>query len=146
MAVSGTLTSRLMIPQTKGDHSELRVASRLKRLGWSVLFPFSDNKKYDIVAENNGEYRRIQVKTGRYIGPSVKFHCYNSNSARSGNNMTEYTSTDIDGFAVYCDETCDMFWVPISDSNSKTMRINVDQDGADNPADEYGFDDAFRND
>ena len=40
-----------------------RVTSALFRLGYSVLAPLEDFAGYDLVAEKNGRFVRIQVKT-----------------------------------------------------------------------------------
>ena len=58
-----------------------RVIAGLLASGWNVLTPFEDNAGYDIVAEKDGTFNRIQVKScgaprlhlsGRR-GPSYKF-------------------------------------------------------------------------
>jgi len=58
-----------------------RVIAGLLASGWNVLTPFEDNAGYDIVAEKDGTFKRIQVKScgsprlhssGRR-GPSYKF-------------------------------------------------------------------------
>lgn len=129
--------------QQKGDHAELRVASRLKWHGWTVLEPFTDNKKYDLVAEDDGEFVRIQVKSARGDDGSVTFSCYGPNSSKSGNNRTDYTSDDIEGIAVYARHADDYFWVPVDDLNRHTMTVNLSDDTATNPASEYRFADRF---
>jgi len=129
--------------QVKGDHAELRVQSLLKRYGWHVLVPHSEANKYDVVAERDGEFVRIQVKSSVYDGTSVTFRCYSSNTDKSGNNRVDYTSNDIDGFAVYNAATDAAFWVPIAEANADKMAINMDCESAVNPANEYDFADRF---
>lgn len=129
--------------QVKGDHAELRVQSLLKRYRWNVLVPFSESQKYDIVAERNGEFVRIQVKSSVYDDTSVTFPCYCSNSSKSGNNRTDYTEADIEGFAVYNASIDTAFWVPVSEANKNTMAINMQEDSARNPVSEYQFADRF---
>ena len=46
-----------------------RVASALLRLGYSVLAPLEDFAGYDLVAEKNGRFVRIQVKTSEKRDP-----------------------------------------------------------------------------
>lgn len=132
-----------MNTQDKGDHAELRVASALKRCGWTVLMPYSESKKYDLVAERDGEFVRVQVKSSRWTGTSIKFPCYCSNSSKSGSNRTDYTREEIDGFGVYCDqyETC--FWIPVEESNRNSMSLNAYDVSAENPANEYLLRDRF---
>jgi hypothetical protein len=58
-----------------------RVIAGLLASGWSVLTPFEDNAGYDIVAEKDGAFKRIQVKScgaprlqnSGKRGPSYKF-------------------------------------------------------------------------
>jgi hypothetical protein len=58
-----------------------RVIAGLLASGWNVLTPFEDNAGYDIVAEKDGTFKRIQVKScgaprlqnSGKRGPSYKF-------------------------------------------------------------------------
>jgi hypothetical protein len=129
--------------QDKGDHAELRIASALKQLGWTVLFPYSESKQYDIVAEREQEFVRIQVKSSIHNGSSVVFPCYCSNSCKTGSNRTDYTSDDIDGFGVYNSEYDSCYWVPLEDANKNTMALNTENANPRNPASEYRFADRF---
>ena len=57
--------------KTKGTASELSVASKLVRLGFTVSWPLNQDA-YDLIAEKDGKLSRLQVKTasrnkgGRY--------------------------------------------------------------------------------
>lgn len=131
-----------MNQQHKGDHAELRIAAELKRYGWTVLVPHADNTLYDIVAERDGEFVRLQVKSSRFTGTSVVFNCYNSaNKGRS--NRTTYTDDDIDGFGVYCDVTDECYWVPVAERTESTCSLNVRDADAKRPANEYLFEHRF---
>lgn len=114
-----------MNTQDKGDHAELRIAAELKKHGWSVLFPYTESQQYDLVAEKD-EFVRIQVKSSNCIGGAVKFHCYCSNSSKSGNNETQYTEDDIDGIAVFNEDTGKCYWIPVSDINRYSMTLSED--------------------
>lgn len=129
--------------QQKGDHAELRIASRLKRFGWNVLVPYSESQPYDLVAERDGEFVRLQVKSSTFDGTSITFMCYCSNSSKSGQNRTDYTKDDADGIAVYNSAADVCLWVPISDTNKNTMSINVIDASARNPVNEYLFESRF---
>ena len=125
--------------QIKGDHAELRIASKAKSLGWTVLFPHSESKKYDMVLERDGEFVRTQVKSSIRKGQSIEFRCSTLKGGVGGLQRTFYTDDEIDGFAVYNDEVEQCFWVPIGDANEKKMAINLEDSSAKNPASEYRF-------
>jgi|JXWS01.1.fsa_nt_gb hypothetical protein len=131
--------------QIKGDHAELAVAAALKRYGWSVLMPYSEAQPYDLVAERGGDFVRVQVKSSTFDGTSIQFPCYCSNSSKSGNNRTDYTKDQIDGFAVYNGSfATDIFWVPVEQANKNTMNLNVTSETAKHPADDYLFSERFQ--
>lgn len=58
-----------------------RIVAGLLSTGWNVLTPFEDSSGYDLVAEKNGTFRKIQVKScglprlhkSGSRGPSYKF-------------------------------------------------------------------------
>jgi hypothetical protein len=114
---------------TKGDHAELRVMAAIRQCGWNVLDPFGDNLPYDLVAEWDDNFVKIQVKASQFDGSSIVFRCYNSNTSRSGSNRTSYTSDDVDGVAVYSDETETCYWIPVDELNVSKMHLNVDGSG-----------------
>lgn len=128
-----------MDSQIKGDLAELRVATELKKNGWDVLQPYSENQLYDIVAHRPGEFVKIQVKHGVLRGESVEFRCYSSNPS----GRIQYTPDDIDGFAVYSSEVDKLFWVPIAAANSTKMAINTQRSDAKNPERFFIFEDMF---
>lgn len=131
-----------MDSHTKGDHAELRVAAELKRCGWNVLVPYDENGPYDLVAERDGTFRRIQVKASTFNGTSIVFKCYNSQN-KSRNNKTVYTEDTIDGFGVYSNEIDECYWVPVEDATNTSAAINITDNDAKRPANEYRLGDRF---
>lgn len=116
-----------MDTQTKGDWAELRVASRLRRLGYTVLFPFTENQQYDLVVDNGTEFIRVQVKYAKLRdNGSVKVKCYGTNSSKTGNNSTFYTEHQIDGVAAYCGDLDQSFWIPIAKMNKYNITLSED--------------------
>ena len=128
--------------QHKGDYSELRVAGALMRLGWQVSFPYMEEGQYDLVAEKDGEFIRVQVKSSVYRDGGINFSCYNSQSAKGSGSATHYTSDDIEGIAVYNHTTSQCYWVPIDAANKWKMRLN-EEEGSKNPASEYILEEQF---
>lgn len=110
--------------QQKGDLAELCVAAKLKEYGYTVLFPFTENQSYDLVADTGDEMLRVQVKYASEKDGRVKVTCYGPNSSKTGNNKTFYTPDDIDGIAAYCRDTGNFYWVPVDDINRYTITLS----------------------
>ncbi len=86
-----------MHKKTKGSIAELAVAAHLMSDGWRVLLPYGENTRYDLVAEKDGKFMRVQVK---YVTPkNGKLYV----NCRSSNNWSvlPYTAQEIDLIAVY---------------------------------------------
>jgi Holliday junction resolvase-like predicted endonuclease len=108
-----------MHKKTKGSIAEMMVASRLMEKGWKILFPFGENSRYDLVAEKEGKFVRVQVK---YVTPkngALDVGC------KSSNNWTvdKYTADQIDFIAVYNSENKDVYFVPSSKFNSSSIKL-----------------------
>lgn len=113
--------------QIKGDMAELRVAAAIRKLDYTVLFPFTESQRYDIAVDTGDDFVRVQVKfTQMNDNGKVKVSCYGPNSSKSGNNATFYTEDDIDGIAAFCDTTTEVYWVPISETNKYTITLSED--------------------
>ncbi len=51
--------------KTIGELSEAIIIAKLIEVGYSVLTPFGDNRRYDLVIEDaDGQFWRVQCKTG----------------------------------------------------------------------------------
>lgn len=113
-----------------GEASEARILSELKSLGYTVLTPFGDNAKYDLVYDDNG-FNRVQVKTGKLQDSGV----INFKTRTAGHNNTEgtyhkgYTSDDIDMFAVYCPQINSCYLVDIDDAPDSQMSLRLTPPG-----------------
>lgn len=115
-----------MNSQTKGDTAELRVAAELRSYGYTVLIPFSENEKYDLVVDTGDALKRVQVKHAPHVDGSIVVRCYTSNSSKTGNNRTIYKEEEIDGIAAYCTETNDYFWIPFDEMNKYSFTLSPD--------------------
>ncbi|MFH1389812.1 MAG: group I intron-associated PD-(D/E)XK endonuclease [Candidatus Margulisiibacteriota bacterium] len=54
------------ITKDKGNLAEIKVAAFLIEKGFKVLVPWGENNRYDLVAEKENKFLRIQVK---YVSP-----------------------------------------------------------------------------
>ena len=86
-----------MHKKTKGAIAEAAVATHLLSHGWNVLFPFGENHRYDLVAERNSRFIKIQVK---YVTPKnggLEVNCKSSNNW----SVNKYTARQVDFIAAY---------------------------------------------
>ena len=84
-----------------------RVASALFRLGYSVLAPLEDFAGYDLVAEKNGRFVRIQVKTSEK--KDLNRTRYGFMTAKGCNSKEVYKS-GVDAFVLWGMDD-DIFWL-----------------------------------
>jgi len=85
-----------------------RVAGALFRNGYSVLTPLEDFVGYDLVAEKNGRFTRIQVKTSSKTEIDKLYYRFIT-SAGNGSKKV-YTKDKIDLLVAWAMDE-DLFWV-----------------------------------
>ena len=111
-----------MHKKTKGSIAELAVATRLFREGWRVLLPYGENTRYDLVAERDGRFVRIQVK---YVTPkagALPVNCCSSNNW----SVSQYTPEEIDIIAVYNSQNERTYFVPVAQLPKGNMKLRLD--------------------
>ena len=115
-------------PQKRGQAAEAIVKSEFVSYGISVLVPAYDNESYDIVADIDDTFYRIQIKTAfeATTNGAVRFRTRSTRTKSSGYEREGYEGS-VDLFAVYapiCDET---YLVPIEDTSKTQMTIRYEQ-------------------
>lgn len=95
----------LQHPVKIGLRTEAVVIAELARLDIPVLMPFGHNHRYDLVAEVDSTFVRIQCKTGRLRGSGrIVFSTKSVRSNSAGAFCRDYAG-GADLFAVFCPET-----------------------------------------
>jgi uncharacterized protein YqfB (UPF0267 family) len=109
-----------------GDRGELLVAQELIERNWNVSFPFGDNARYDIIAEKDRHFCRIQVKSTENVtmtprhGPHYAFGLCHGKAVKD-----PYDKNSID-FFICCAIERKRFWVlPIEKVTFKTLKIFI---------------------
>ena len=99
-----------------------RVASALFRLGYSVLAPLEDFAGYDLVAEKNGRFVRIQVKTSeKRDGQKNRYGFMTSRGPKGKNSYKK----GVDVFVLYGSDE-DLFWIAKpKDCTSRNSKRNA---------------------
>lgn len=117
-----------MNSKTKGSISELRVAAKLLELGFTVLQPIGENSRYDLVAEKDNQFHRIQVKTGRLRNGCILFSTKSQNHTSAGVvAINQYTKNEIDFFAVYEPNSNRIYMVPVEEVTIGECTLRVDK-------------------
>lgn len=77
--------------------------------GKTVLLPFGENQRYDLVIEDKGRFLKVQCKTGRLHGDVVEFNSCSYHYGKAKNYRGE-----VDLFGVWCEDFRDRVWlVPV---------------------------------
>jgi hypothetical protein len=98
-----------------------RVAGALFRNGYSVLAPMEDFAGYDIVAEKNGKFIRIQVKTTSKTEGDKNY--YRFMTSGGCDSKIAYTKDKIDILVAWAMDE-DLFWVlKPSDCRGPTKKL-----------------------
>lgn len=90
--------------QQKGTLTELHCIMDLTAMGFRCLTPVDDSSKYDVVADVNGKFFRIQCKTASWvtdtIDEKVAFNIYTCCQTTNTRTTThyKYSKDDIDYF------------------------------------------------
>lgn len=112
-----------MNPKAIGEISEGVVLAHLLKSGKTVLLPFGNNARYDMVVDEEGVLVRAQVKTGRLANGIITFKTSSVNGF-TGKRTSYVGGADI--FLVYCPETEGVYRVPVADCGVSNMTLRVD--------------------
>ena len=111
----------------KGQLSEARTLYEFQKYGVPVCVPWGDNERYDLIAEFDGKFNRIQVKTANEEA-NGSIVCYTRSSTNHTTNkaLTTYEE-DVDYF-VFVNQTHDwLALVPMSEiGNQKSINLRID--------------------
>ena len=97
-----------------------RVTGALLRCGYSVLLPYEDFAGYDVVAEKDNKFFRIQVKTAQNVESGRTRYRF-STSTGNGFNTPKRAISGVDYVAMWA-MADDLFWlIPIAKCKSITF-------------------------
>jgi Holliday junction resolvase-like predicted endonuclease len=108
--------------KTKGYIAEMYVAARLIEDGWRVLHPIGENNRYDLVAERDEKFVRIQVKYATPKNGALEINCRSSNNW----SVLHYTAKEIDVIAVFNPKDKSIYYIPVSKINHSLFKLRVD--------------------
>lgn len=111
-----------MHKKTKGAIAEFYVCADLMKQGWRVLLPYGENNRYDVVAEKEGRFVRIQVKYTTPKNGKMYVNCQSSNNW----SVESYTSAQIDVIAAFNPRDHHVYYVPVGEICKTSMSLRLD--------------------
>ena len=140
-----------MNSKTKGNISEARALYEFQKYNIPVCIPWGDNERYDMIAEFNGKFNRIQIKTCNEEHDGA-IMCYTRSSTNNTTNKNYYTYEGQIDYFVFVNQTYDLIAiVPIEViGNQKTIRLRIrkplnNQKAKTKYFSDYSFDKLFTN-
>lgn len=112
-----------LTPNDIGERAQGVILAEVMKYGYTVLIPFGEGRRYDMVIEKDGQFSRLQCKTERYINGVIRFNACSVNWFNK--TRKPYTKAEIDYYAVYCEYVGKVYLVPVEDINGLdgTLRI-----------------------
>lgn len=115
-----------MNTKTIGTRTEAVVLAALVKLYPTVLIPFGDNSRYDLVFQDEkGSFLSVQCKTGRYKNGVIHFNGYSSTENRKNGVSKDYRG-DVDYFAVNCPGLPEVYLIPVIEVGTTKISIRVE--------------------
>ena len=100
----------MVSPKKIGEKSEGQVLAAFLRADKQVLTPFGDSARYDLVVDEDGDFIRVQAKTGKVKDGAIVFKTCSVDWY--GKTRRSYRG-EADVFAVYVQESDDLYIVPV---------------------------------
>jgi hypothetical protein len=107
-----------------GEISEAVVIAELVKSGKTVLLPFGDNKRYDLVVDDNGNFTRIQIKTAWVKNGCLTFNT--SSVSPFTNKRTDYKG-EADMFMVYSPDLDKVYCIPVNEAPTGSMMLRFEE-------------------
>jgi hypothetical protein len=103
-------------PKDIGDRTQLAVTFALREAGFTVLVPYGENTRYDLVIDDGEWLARVQCKTGRLFNGAVIWSTCSSygHHPNPKPRKLDYHG-EIEFFGVHCRETGAVYLVPMTD-------------------------------
>lgn len=114
-----------------GNITEMEVMLAFLKQGYNVLIPYGDCERYDFVADVNGNFLRIQVKTSHIDDENAKIIFSTASTHRADGKIIHhsYSKKDIDYFATSYNGT--IYLVPVEEATTraKSLRLSPTKNG-----------------
>ncbi|MBI1916577.1 MAG: hypothetical protein HYS12_17855 [Planctomycetes bacterium] len=111
-----------------GEVSRTQVMAALALRGKRILVPLGDFQRYDLVfEEEDGQFYRVQAKTGRLAKGAVLFWtCSTDSRSQPGHCIRKPYTHDVEFFGVYCPENNKVYLVPVAEATNTACVLRID--------------------
>ena len=108
-----------------GNITEVQVMLGFMQLGYNVLTPYGDCERYDFVADVNGKFLKIQVKSSKVSDDGTKFSFNTASTHYSDGKCVHhsYSKEDIDYFATVYDNQ--IYLIPVEECSSRSQSLRL---------------------
>jgi prevent-host-death family protein len=97
----------------KGAIAEAAILMEAVKLGFVVLRPQVEGRRYDLIIDTGPKLLRMQCKWARRLRDVIVVHLSTSRHTPHGYISTTYGPNEIDGIGVYCQELKRCYYLPI---------------------------------
>lgn len=108
-----------------GNVTEVQAMLGFLQLGYNVLTPYGDCERYDFVADVNGKFVKIQVKSSKVSDDETKFSFNTASTHYSDGKCVHhsYSKEDIDYFAtVYNNQ---VYLIPVEECSTRSQSLRL---------------------
>jgi hypothetical protein len=98
----------------------------LQSAGYSILEPFGENTRFDLVVDDGHRLLKLQCKSGRLRRGTVEFNaCSHYGHHRNPTQVRRSYAGEIDAFGVYCHDTGGVYVVPVDVCGNVHVSLRV---------------------
>jgi DNA-binding CsgD family transcriptional regulator len=110
--------------QKSGAIAEMRVKAKFTELEYAILTP-EVPRPYDIVVEKDGEFNRVQIKSGKLENGAVVAKLTWGSVNSNGRSDYGYSEKDVDFFAIWNNEKEEVHIVPCKKETPKRIHLRI---------------------
>lgn len=120
--------------KSKGDLGILKAKLDLFEQGYLILNPETEHAPFDIVAYEEGTFKRVQVKYRKLKKNDTVEITFRSSYAFSGGVVNKaIDKNEVDIYAIYCPETDQCYYIdPNHFSQSVSLRVGIPRNNQSN--------------
>ena len=105
----------MLTPSQKGAIAEAAGAAAVTGLGYTVLRPLCEGRRYDLVLDLEPRLLRVQCKAGRLVNGRIEVRLQSNRLTPAGYVYNTYSAAEIDAIGVYCPDAPDCYLLPIDE-------------------------------
>jgi hypothetical protein len=103
-----------LTPSQKGAAAEAAITAAVIQLGFTVLRPLCEGRRYDLIVDLEPVLLRVQCKLARRVRGVIVIGAQTSRFTPNGYVLKPYSPAEIDALAAYCPELHASFMVPMA--------------------------------